>query len=76
MLIGVDAIPDTFGDCYAVHVFNPCFVNPTDLIVGVGPVAFVVNRFSNPFIDCGLLAFGSNPAFKPTRLRRAAYLGR
>ena len=23
-----------------------------------------------------LLAFGSNPAFKPTRLRRAAYLGR
>ncbi|HCR1608687.1 TPA: DUF1010 domain-containing protein, partial [Pseudomonas aeruginosa] len=23
-----------------------------------------------------LLAFGSNPAFKPTHLRRAVYLGR
>ena len=31
-----------------------------------------------PFFKSGrsLLAFGSNPAFKPTRLRRAAYLGR
>ncbi|WOO32284.1 DUF1010 domain-containing protein [Diaphorobacter limosus] len=31
-----------------------------------------------PFFKAGrsLLAFGSNSAFKPTRLRRAAYLGR
>ncbi|TQN07240.1 uncharacterized protein DUF1010 [Acidovorax temperans] len=31
-----------------------------------------------PFFKSGrsLLAFGSNPAFKPTRILRAAYLGR
>ncbi|MFT3813123.1 MAG: DUF1010 domain-containing protein [Acidovorax sp.] len=27
-------------------------------------------------LRCSLLAFGSNSALKPTRLRRAAYLGR
>ncbi|AEB86024.1 DUF1010 domain-containing protein [Alicycliphilus denitrificans] len=39
------------------------------------PSAF---SWAAPFFKSGrsLLAFGSNPAFKPTRLRRAAYLGR
>jgi hypothetical protein len=39
------------------------------------PSAF---SWAAPFSKAGrfLLAFGSNPAFKPTRLRRAAYLGR
>ena len=39
------------------------------------PSAF---SWAAPFFKAGrsLLAFGSNPAFKPTRLRRAAYLGR
>ena len=38
------------------------------------PSAF---SWAAPFFKAGrsLLAFGSNPAFKPTRLRRAAYLG-
>ena len=39
------------------------------------PSAF---SWAAPLLKSGrsLLAFGSNPAFKPTRLRRAAYLGR
>ncbi|MBX3632891.1 MAG: DUF1010 domain-containing protein [Simplicispira sp.] len=39
------------------------------------PSAFA---WAAPFSRAGrsLLAFGSNSAFKPTRLRRAAYLGR
>ncbi|AVP59162.1 DUF1010 domain-containing protein [Pulveribacter suum] len=39
------------------------------------PSAF---SWAAPFFRSGLvlLAFGSNPAFKPTRLQRAAYLGR
>nr|WP_296016745.1 DUF1010 domain-containing protein [uncultured Acidovorax sp.] len=39
------------------------------------PSAF---SWAAPFFKSGrsLLAFGSNSAFKPTRLRRAAYLGR
>ncbi|WP_448251661.1 DUF1010 domain-containing protein [Ottowia oryzae] len=39
------------------------------------PSAF---SWAAPFFKAGrsLLAFGSNSAFKPTRLRRAAYLGR
>ncbi|MGB3882127.1 MAG: DUF1010 domain-containing protein [Diaphorobacter nitroreducens] len=39
------------------------------------PSAF---SWATPLFKSGrsLLAFGSNPAFKPTRLRRAAYLGR
>ena len=39
------------------------------------PSAF---SWAAPFFKAGrsLLALGSNPAFKPTRLRRAAYLGR
>ncbi|MFV9489429.1 DUF1010 domain-containing protein [Pseudomonas aeruginosa] len=44
-----------------------------------------LRRFPGPrfFVGCALvqvralpLAFGSNPAFKPTRILRTAYLGR
>ncbi|MFC4621788.1 DUF1010 domain-containing protein [Comamonas nitrativorans] len=50
--------------------YHSCSVAPLPWRCAVSRVA--------PFFKSGrsLLAFGSNSAFKPTRLRRAAYLGR
>ena len=59
------------GDCAAsASSYHSCSAAPLSW-----PSVFL---WAAPFFKSGrsLLAFGPNPAFKPTRLRRAAYLGR